>query len=134
MAKRVSVKLIDDLDGSEASETVVFALDGREYEMDLTEKHAIELRDALAPFVASARAAVDSRRGRGGAAAPHTTRPSNGRDRLAAIRTWAREHGHKVADRGRISAAVIEEYDQRHSAPIAQEVRTKGRKRKLAAK
>ncbi|MDQ0078526.1 histone-like nucleoid-structuring protein Lsr2 [Arthrobacter oryzae] len=47
MAKRTVVLLEDDIDGSEANETISFALDGNEYEIDLNEGHAKELRDAL---------------------------------------------------------------------------------------
>ena len=38
---------IDDLDGSAAEGTVLFGLDGTEYEIDLNTRHAQELRDAL---------------------------------------------------------------------------------------
>ena len=34
MARRVHIVLEDDLDGGPADETVVFGLDGREYEID----------------------------------------------------------------------------------------------------
>ena len=55
MAQQTTVRFIDDLDGSDASSTVTFALDGRSYEIDLSEDNAAKLRDALAPFVDSAR-------------------------------------------------------------------------------
>ena len=55
MAKVTQVSLVDDLDGSQASGTVGFALDGKAYELDLSEANAHRLRDALAPFLASAR-------------------------------------------------------------------------------
>jgi hypothetical protein len=45
----------DDLDGSEASECVEFALDGREYEINLSDENAARLRAVLAPFAAAAR-------------------------------------------------------------------------------
>jgi hypothetical protein len=48
MAKKTVVLLEDDIDGSEATETLSFALDGSEYEIDLNEGHAKELREALA--------------------------------------------------------------------------------------
>jgi hypothetical protein len=57
MAQRVKVLLFDDLDGSEADQTVAFALDGQDYQIDLSTKNVQLLRDALAPFVASARKA-----------------------------------------------------------------------------
>ena len=64
MAQQTTVRFIDDLDGSDASSTVTFALDGRSYEIDLSEDNAAKLRDALAPFVDAARKSG----GRGGPA------------------------------------------------------------------
>ena len=55
MAQKVNIVLIDDIDESPAAETVSFALDGKDYVIDLNEKNAKRLRDALAPFVAHAR-------------------------------------------------------------------------------
>src|SRR4051794_30250922 len=57
MAQITEVRLLDDLDGGEAAESVAFSLDGKSYEIDLSEKHAAALRDAFAPFVSSARRA-----------------------------------------------------------------------------
>ena len=63
MAQKVNIVLVDDIDGSEASETVVFAIDGRDYEIDLSDANAQKLRDAIAPFVAHARRPERRRRG-----------------------------------------------------------------------
>jgi len=116
MAQKVDVRFVDDLDGSEASGTVSFALDGRAYEIDLSEENAAKLRDSLATFVAAARR-TGSRRSRSqrsstseAPAAP--ARPS--REATAAVRTWARENGHEVSERGRIPKAVIEAYNSAH--------------------
>ena len=65
MATMTTVTLVDDLDGSEASESVSFALDGASYEIDLSEDNAEKLRDALAGYVASARRVDGGRRGPG---------------------------------------------------------------------
>ena len=48
MATLTTVTVVDDLDGSEAAESVEFALDGVAYEIDLSEDNAEKLRDALA--------------------------------------------------------------------------------------
>ena len=48
MAQKIQTLFIDDLDGSAAEGTVRFGLDGTEYEIDLNEEHAKELREALA--------------------------------------------------------------------------------------
>ena len=89
MAKQVQTRLIDDLDGSEAAETVLLGLDGKAFELDLSEKNAKKLRKALEPFLAAARRSGGGSRGRqrgsGGA-----SRSTSDRDRNTAIREWAR--------------------------------------------
>jgi hypothetical protein len=116
MAQKVDVRFVDDLDGSEAAGTVSFALDGRAYEIDLSDDNASRLRDSLATFVAAARR-TGTRRARsqrsGTWEAPVApARPS--REATAAIRTWARENGHEVSERGRIPKAVVEAYQSAH--------------------
>jgi len=111
MAQRVNIVLEDDLDGSPADETVTFALDGVTYEIDLNAKNAARLRDALAPFVGHARRASGRRSSAGRAA--QGTRGGARRD-LADVREWARKNGHKVSDRGRISAEVQAAYENAH--------------------
>jgi hypothetical protein len=113
VAQQVTVRLVDDIDGSEAADTVSFAIDGREYELDLSEKNAAKLRDALSPFVASARRGGGKRKTTSGGGPKRSQRPAEGRETTAAIREWARQHGHTVADRGRIPASVLEAYEKR---------------------
>ena len=117
MAQKVDVKYVDDLDGSDASGTVAFALDGKSYEIDLSDDNAARLRDSLASFVAAARrSGGTSRRGRGSRATTEgTPAPARAdREATAAIRTWARENGHEVSERGRIPKAVVEAYQSAH--------------------
>ena len=57
MAQKVQVLLVDDLDGSEATETVAFGLDGASYEIDLSSGNAGKLRKELAHYVEHARKA-----------------------------------------------------------------------------
>jgi hypothetical protein len=112
MAKRTIQMLVDDLDGGEADETVKFALDGIQYEIDLSKKNAAKMRDALSPFLAAGtkigRGAVlaggraAAARGRGGAAAD--------RDQNRAIREWAQSKGIPVSDRGRIKQEIVDRY------------------------
>jgi len=105
MAQQVNIVLVDDLDGSAADETVSFALDGKEYEIDLNKKNAAKLRDALAVYVGHGRRAASRRRGgRGGASGPSP----------ADIRAWARDNGFNVPDRGRVSSEVREAYLAAH--------------------
>lgn len=141
MAQQVSVVLVDDLDGSEASGTVSFGFDGRSYEIDLSEANTAQLRDALAPFVASARRTGGS--GRASAAPRRSRAPRSGgsdREQTAAIREWARANGHEISERGRIPNSVLQAYEERDGAPAAEpadelsgEPTRKPRKRPLKA-
>lgn len=110
MARVTQVSLVDDIDGSVASSTVGFSLDGKSYELDLSDKNAGKLRDVLAPFVASARR-LGGRARRTSGSAPTVAR-STDRQRTTAIREWARKNGHEVADRGRIPANIVEAYEK----------------------
>ena len=107
MAQKVQVILVDDLDGGEAAETVNSSLDGVAYELDLSKKNAAKFRDALAPYVGSARKSA-RRGGRRGQA--RGSRGSN----TSAIRQWARDQGLKVSDRGRVPAEILAKYDSAH--------------------
>ena len=102
MAQKVHIVLVDDLDGSDAEETVTFGLDGATYEIDLNSTNAAKLRDAVTPYVGHARR-VGGRRGARKAA-------SNGPS-AAEIRAWARSNGYDVPDRGRVSAEVRSAYE-----------------------
>ncbi|MFC7329273.1 histone-like nucleoid-structuring protein Lsr2 [Marinactinospora rubrisoli] len=108
MAQKVQVLLVDDLDGGEAEETVSFAVDGATYEIDLSEKNASKLRDALAPYVDAARKAP-AKAGRGGGRRQQRNAPS--RERSAEIRAWAKAAGKQVNERGRIPASIVAEYE-----------------------
>jgi nucleoid-associated protein Lsr2 len=103
MAQKVTVALIDDLDGGPADETIRFGLEGAEYEIDLSGKNARAFRKQLAPFVEHARKA-----GRG--LARHAGRTAATRQRSGDIRAWAKDQGIAVSDRGRIPASVLERY------------------------
>jgi hypothetical protein len=109
MAQKVTVLLVDDLDGGPADETVSFALDGEAYEIDLTSANAAAFRDAMARYRGVARKVggrSGARRGSG--------RRRGGDNRTAQIREWARANGHQVNERGRIPASVVEAYEKAH--------------------
>ncbi|SFE59635.1 Lsr2 protein [Actinopolyspora alba] len=57
MAERIQVELVDDIDGSEAQQTVTFAMDGVSYEIDLSEQNARNLRELFGPYIRQARTA-----------------------------------------------------------------------------
>ncbi|MBO0872732.1 MAG: Lsr2 family protein [Pseudonocardia sp.] len=109
MAQKVTVSLVDDLDGDKADETVQFGLDGKNYEIDLSSGNAGKLREALQAYVTAARRPGGRRRS-GAAASGGTRRAAVDRDQNQAIREWARKRGMKVSDRGRIPADLVEAY------------------------
>jgi hypothetical protein len=113
MAQKTIVQLIDDLDQGEADETVSFALDGANYEIDLSTANAQKLRDALAPYVANARRANrGATRPPGGGGRRSSGRGARSdREQLQAIREWGRKNGWKVNSRGRIPADLLEAYN-----------------------
>jgi hypothetical protein len=106
MAQKVQVLLVDDINGSEAAETVSFSLDGVSYEIDLTVANAKKLRDDLSAWVGH------SRRSGGRKSSRRATTGGARRGDLGAVREWARNNGHKVSDRGRISADILAAYDK----------------------
>ena len=108
MAQIREVRLIDDLDGEAADETIEFGIDGKNYEIDLSTANAAKLRDALASYVAAARRSGGRRRG--GSSGGAARRPAIDREQNQAIREWARKRGMKVSDRGRIPAEVLDAY------------------------
>jgi hypothetical protein len=87
MAQKVNIVLVDDIDGSDAVETVAFGLDGRDYEI----------------YLGHARRAGGRKRGR------TDVGPSP-----ADIRAWARANGFDVPERGRVSSTVREAYVAAH--------------------
>ena len=116
MAQQTIVRYTDDLDGSEASGSVEFALDGRNYEIDLNDENAAKLRDALAPYIAAARR-DGGRSGRRSSPA-HAARSSSARSReeTLEIRNWLKANGYPVSDRGRISAEYMQAWEAKTPA------------------
>lgn len=109
MATRIETTLIDDLDGTTADETVKFSLDGTDYEIDLTEGHASELREQIGRFVSAARKTRAERR----TSAPATA--ALGRQRTQQIRAWAQAQGMTVNNRGRLNAGIVDAYEKAHA-------------------
>jgi hypothetical protein len=113
VAKQIIHKLVDDLDGGDADETVKFALDGVQYEIDLSNGNANKFRELFAPYVAAG-----SRVGRGGVVvggrAARGRGPAAGdREQNKAIRAWAKKEGRDISDRGRIPQEIVDEYHAR---------------------
>lgn len=111
MAQKTTIRLVDDLDGSEADEQVSFALDGKMYEIDLSKANASKLRKILLPFVEKARKAGTTVRVASVRAPRGTVRGREERENAVAVREWGLANGFDVSPRGRIPRAVLEAYD-----------------------
>lgn len=111
MAQQVKITLTDDIDGSEASQTISFSFNEKAFEIDLNDDHAEQLREALEPFMKAGRSfkggrranASTARTGRGG---------SRSKEELTAIREWATQNGLDVSARGRISQKILDAYTE----------------------
>ena len=103
MAQKIQTLFVDDLDGSEAEGTVRFGLDGTDYEIDLNAKHAQELRDALARYVAAGRRVTSSTRQPARSARKTQPNALN----TTEVREWAKTQGIDVKDRGRVPAELV---------------------------
>jgi hypothetical protein len=102
MAKQTVVTLIDDIDGGVADQTVTFSLNGQAYEIDLNSKNTQKLQAALEPWIAAGRRV-------GRAAQARRSSSTSGTDPRA-VRAWAASNKVVVPARGRIPAAVIDQF------------------------
>ena len=103
MATKTIVSFNDDLTDEPADTTVSFGLDGRDYEIDLTDANAKELREMLDTYIAAGRKVGGTRRRRRGSSPVADVDPK-------AVRAWAAAKGYEVSNRGRVPAAVIAAY------------------------
>lgn len=111
VAQKISVTFACDYDSREIPEgehmTRAFSLDGRDYEIDLCEKHSQKFDEVLSRFAEKARK-VTNRVGK------PKRRTTAHRQRSADIRAWAKQSGMDVSERGRIPANVIAKYEANH--------------------
>lgn len=122
MAQKVTVTLIDDLDGSVAVETVPIGLDGVAYEIDLSADNADKLRTSLAKFVGA------SRKLAGIGAKPRARRVSTGTDsgpganysvaQRKEIREWCLQHGARMGERGRLPVWAYEAWEAKDESKL----------------
>jgi hypothetical protein len=103
MAKEITERVLDDLDGSDGATTIRFGIDSITYTIDLNQKHENELRTKLGPYVAVARRVRPDRRGQRIA--------DSGKQRNAAIRAWALDEGVELPSRGRIANVAQDAFD-----------------------
>lgn len=106
MARTIQVILTDDLDGSADAQSVSFALQGVEYTIDLSTKNLDKLNQALAPYIDKAERV--GRRRKAKATGPKLD--------TAAIRSWARDNGYQVSDRGRVPTDIVNAYEAAQKA------------------
>jgi len=111
VAQKISVTFACDYDSREIPDgehmTRAFSLDGRDYEIDLCEKHSEKFDEVISKFAEKARK-VSSR------VSKPKRRTTAHRQRSAEIRAWAKRSGMDVSDRGRIPAQVIAKFDANH--------------------
>jgi hypothetical protein len=125
--------MLDDLDGTEATQTVPFSLDGILYEIDLSDDNAAHLRDELAKYVAAGQRTGGRKlrlaTGQSAAAPVAATREKNQQ-----IRGWAQENGYEISERGRISADVVQAYEAAQTAPVEPEPAAKAPRKRAPRK
>ncbi len=111
MAQKVSVTYACDFDQKEIPQGQHrlrrFSIDGKDYEIDLCEKHSDRFDEVLGRYAAHARKA-SARLSR------TKRRTAAHRKHSAQVRAWAREQGLTVSERGRIPADVVGRYEATH--------------------
>ncbi|WP_203568941.1 histone-like nucleoid-structuring protein Lsr2 [Aestuariimicrobium ganziense] len=105
MAKRTQIVLVDDIDGSSATQSIRFSLEGTSYEIDLNDANAADLRTDFSKWVGHATKVSGS---------SGATKRTSRRNNTSAVREWANANGFKVSSRGRVPAEVKEAYDRAH--------------------
>jgi len=111
MAQKLEVTLVDDLDGGKGDQTVSFGLDGVQYDIDLSDRHAKELRELLAPYLEAGRKKSARRQRKG------TTRKAAkaGQPSSQEVREWARQNGIDISARGRVPGDVYVKFQAAQS-------------------
>jgi len=115
VAERIIYQLVDDISGTEITEgtgeRIPFSFRGVDYQIDLTSANVAKLDKAFKPYIEAA-TRIRATQGRRAKSSGRTVPTS--KERLAAIREWARSNGYDVSDRGRIKADIVEAYDAAH--------------------
>lgn len=113
MGTKILVEVTDDLDGSTGAETLRFSLDGRNYEIDLSERNATEFRQLVDRYATAGR-----RISRTGGAAVRRQPPPLPPGQAKKIREWAGQNGIDLSARGRIPADVVATYEEARNAGL----------------
>lgn len=115
MARKVVVELVDDIDGTEFGgdgESIGYAFDGVEYQIDLKDEHAKEFRETLEYYIAHS-TRVGGRKHR----SDRPVNPTAGKRQSGEakkIRDWAIEQGYELSSRGRIPAEIEQAFLDAH--------------------
>ena len=99
------------VDGDQPTDAVALSYRGVDYEIDLTQKQATDLDEALAPYLANARRVTVKR-----TTIARSAVVASGSPDPREVRAWARTRGIMIADRGRVSADVLRRYQEAHSS------------------
>lgn len=107
--KKTIEVVFSDLSGDEAEngETVAFSYRGVDYTIDLTKQEAAGFDKAVGMYIEHATKL-------GGRRKTTVTGQTNSKEELANIRSWWREQGNEISDRGRIPAHIVEAYHAAH--------------------
>jgi len=101
-------KIIDDIDGTDATDTLEFSWGGDNYTIDLSDENADEFRRLMARYVPYATKVRHEVKAFGKRSVPTRTTSE-----LNEIRAWARKAGHEVSSVGRIREDIIAAFENR---------------------
>ncbi len=138
MARKLVEVFTDDVDGSEADHTIRFALDGVDYEIDLSTANSNRMRADLERWIAAARIVRRDPKARGPLVAVPRQRdvwldpktPAQQEEEAAfrrKVREWAREAGLRVADHGAVSQRILALYHDAMAMRSAEPAATNGK-------
>ncbi|MCR6488257.1 Lsr2 family protein [Amycolatopsis sp. OK19-0408] len=133
MARNVKVELLDDIDGTAATQTVTFALDGIEYEIDLSDENAEGLRAELGGYIEAARRTGGRKRRNTATGSTSVSSNSTSREHSKKVRAWAKANGHEISDRGRLSTEIIDLYKRAQETEPEPAKPKRGSRKKVAA-
>jgi nucleoid-associated protein Lsr2 len=105
-------RMIDDVDGSPAEETVEFGIDGVRYEIDVSSANAEILRRCIAQWAVHGRRLSRHHTRHLTPSDPWRRHVSSG-ERLA-IREWCDDNGYSVGGRGPLPFHLVDAFRQRN--------------------
>ena len=111
MAEETITRLVDDLDGSDATQKVLLGLNGEWRALDLSDDNHRALMDALERYWDAALPVKGSGGTRQGGASRAAAPKAKQRDYdLGFLREWAAEQKVTIPARGRIPGSVVEQF------------------------